>query len=42
MIATNAIPVVAQVSKHARTVIDGLFYDIFDPSRNGKPCVYGY
>lgn len=30
------------VSKHLTTVIDGVINDTYDPSRNGKRCVYGY
>ena len=33
---------VVKVSKHCVAVIDGVIHDIFDPSRNGKRCVYGY
>jgi hypothetical protein len=30
------------VSRHYTAVIDGIINDTFDPSRNGKRCVYGY
>jgi len=33
---------IVQVSKHLTTVIDGVIYDTFDPSRNSTRCVYGY
>ena len=33
---------VVLVSKHYTTMIDGVVHDRFDPSRNGKRCVYGY
>ncbi len=33
---------VAIVSRHAVAVIDGVIHDIYDPSRDGKRCVYGY
>lgn len=33
---------VAFVSKHYCAVIDGVIHDIFDPSRGGNRCVYGY
>lgn len=33
---------VARVSKHFVAVIDGVIYDIQDPSRGGSRCVYGY
>lgn len=33
---------VVNVSKHSVAVIDGIVHDIYDPSRNGTRCVYGY
>lgn len=33
---------VVSVSKHEVAVIDGVIHDIYDPSRNGTRCVYGY
>ena len=30
------------VSKHYTAVIDGIIHDIYDPSREGTRCVYGY
>ena len=33
---------IVSVSKHLTTVIDGVIHDIFDPSRNGTRCVYGF
>ena len=33
---------IVQVSKHLTTVIDGIIYDIYDPSRHEKRCVYGF
>ena len=33
---------VVSVSKHEVAVIDGVIHDIFDPSRDGDRCVYGY
>lgn len=34
--------IIARVSKHLCTVIDGVIHDTHDPSRNGTRCVYGY
>lgn len=34
--------VIAQVSKHLVTLIDGIIHDTYDCSRNGTRCVYGY
>lgn len=31
-----------QVSKHMVAVIDGVIHDVFDPTREGTRCVYGY
>lgn len=33
---------VCSLSKHETAVIDGVIHDIYDPSRNGSRCVYGY
>lgn len=33
---------VASVSKHLCAVIDGVVHDLYDPSRGGTRCVYGY
>ena len=33
---------IVNVSKHTCAVIDGVVHDIYDPSRNGTRCVYGY
>ncbi len=33
---------VVSVSKHLTAVLDGVIYDIYDPSRAGNRCVYGY
>lgn len=35
-------PVIARVSKHVTTVIDGVIRDTYDPSRDGTRAVYGY
>ena len=34
--------IVARVSKHVTAVIDGVCHDTYDPTRNGRRCVYGY
>ena len=34
--------IVCQVTKHMVAVIDGVINDIYDPSRDGTRCVYGY
>ena len=34
--------IIAAVSRHYCAVIDGVINDIFDPSRDGTRCVYGY
>lgn len=34
--------IICSVSKHYTCVIDGVINDIYDPSRNGTRCVYGY
>jgi len=33
---------IVNVSGHWTTMIDGVINDIYDPSRNGTRCVYGY
>ena len=33
---------VARLSGHMCAVIDGVIHDLYDPSRNGTRCVYGY
>lgn len=33
---------IVRVSKHLVAVIDGVIHDTYDPSRDGKRCVYGY
>jgi hypothetical protein len=33
---------IVSCSKHLTVVIDGALNDIFDCSRNGTRCVYGY
>jgi len=33
---------VVNVSKHYTAVIDGVLHDLYDCSRNGTRCVYGY
>lgn len=34
--------IVVQLSGHVCAVINGMVHDIYDPSRDGKRCVYGY
>jgi hypothetical protein len=34
--------IIARVSKHLTTLIDGIIHDTFDCSRGGTRCVYGY
>jgi len=34
--------IIVSLSKHLSAVIDGVVQDIFDPSRDGARCVYGY
>ena len=34
--------IVASLSRHYCAVIDGVIHDLFDPSRDGTRCVYGY
>jgi len=33
---------VVAVSKHYVAVVDGIVHDLYDPSRDGRRCVYGY
>jgi hypothetical protein len=33
---------IVSCSKHLTVVIDGILNDVFDCSRNGTRCVYGY
>ena len=33
---------IVSCSKHLTVVIDGVLHDVFDCSRNGTRCVYGY
>jgi hypothetical protein len=33
---------IVSVSKHVTAVIDSEIHDIYDPSRDGQRCVYGY
>lgn len=33
---------ICNVSRHVTCVIDGVIYDTYDCSRDGKRCVYGY
>lgn len=34
--------IIVSVSKHLTCVVDNVIHDIYDPSREGKRCVYGY
>lgn len=34
--------IICSLSKHYTTVIDGVIHDIYDCSREGTRCVYGY
>lgn len=41
----NELPkgrLVVMVSRHVTIVIDGVIHDIYNCSRNGRRCVYGY
>lgn len=31
-----------QVSKHLTAVVEGVIHDLYDPTREGTRCVYGY
>jgi hypothetical protein len=33
---------IARVSKHYVAIINGVIHDLYDPSRQGTSCVYGY
>jgi hypothetical protein len=33
---------IVSVSRHTVAVLDGVIHDIYDPSRDGTRCVYGY
>jgi len=33
---------VVALSKHYAAVVDGVVHDLYDPSRDGTRCVYGY
>lgn len=33
---------IARLSRHLSTMVDGVIKDTYDPSRDGKRCVYGY
>lgn len=33
---------VVRLSRHITAVIDGVIHDVYDPSRDGSRCVYGY
>ena len=33
---------IVSLSKHLTVIKDGVIHDIYDPSRNGTRCVYGY
>ena len=35
-------PLVVDVSHHFTCIKDGAIHDVFDPSRDGTRCVYGY
>lgn len=35
-------PIITSLSRHNAAVIDGVIHDIYDPSRDGSRCVYGY
>jgi hypothetical protein len=34
--------IIARVSKHYAAIMDGVLHDVFDCSRGGTRCVYGY
>lgn len=34
--------IVCNVSRHFVAVLDGIFHDTYDPTRDGTRCVYGY
>lgn len=33
---------ILNLSRHMSCMIDGMIHDLYDPSRNGTRCVYGY
>jgi len=33
---------IVSLSRHWTTVVDGVVHDTYDPSRDGKRCVYGF
>lgn len=45
-LAKNELPmdksIVCSLSGHETAVINGVIHDTYDPSREGKRCVYGY
>lgn len=45
-LAKDEIPmdktIICNLSKHLVAVINGVIHDIYDPSKEGKRCVYGY
>jgi len=34
--------IIVNLSRHIAAVIDGVVHDLYDPSREGTRCVYGY
>ncbi len=34
--------IIVRLSRHITAMIDGTIYDLYDPSREGTRCVYGY
>ena len=34
--------IIVALSRHMSAVIDGVVHDLYDPSRSGTRCVYGY
>ena len=34
--------IIAKLSKHLTCIINGIIHDTYDPSRNGRRCVYGF
>lgn len=35
-------PVIVCLSKHMTAIIEGIIHDVYNPSRDGTRCVYGY
>lgn len=35
-------PIITRITRHLTAVMYGRMHDIYDPSRNGTRCVYGY